>query len=120
MSTGAFFVTTCTDVQNVASELGRFAPSEVIRGGKGSRCETIDDALFRRLNCCVNEERDGQFDAEAAESVLERHFGTSLAALGLGGLSVAVNAAGTLLQTLLTVQKNDLAHIRELQYYTSG
>ena len=120
VSTGAFFVTTCTDVQNVASELGRFAPSEVIRGGKGSRCETIDDALFRRLNCCVNEERDGQFDAEAAESVLERHFGTSLAALGLGGLSVAVNAAGTLLQTLLTVQKNDLAHIRELQYYTSG
>ncbi|MBR4289933.1 MAG: DNA mismatch repair protein MutS [Oscillospiraceae bacterium] len=120
VSTGAFFVTTCADVQNVASELGRFAPSEVIRGGKGSRCETIDDALFRRLNCCVNEEKPGQFDPDGAETVLERHFGTSLAMLGLGGMDAAVMAAGTLLQTLLTVQKNDLAHIRELQYYTTG
>ena len=29
-------------------------------------------------------------------------------------------AAGALLQTLLTLQKNDLAHIRQLQYYTTG
>ena len=120
VSTGAFFATTCADVQNVASELGRFAPSEVIRGGKGSRCETIDDALFRRLNCCVNEEKPGQFDLASSEEVLERHFGTSIAALGLGGMDTAVTASGTLLQTLLTVQKNELAHIRELQYYTTG
>jgi DNA mismatch repair protein MutS len=85
VSTGAFFVTACADVQNVASELGRFAPSEVIRGGKGTLCETIDDALFRRLNCCVNEEKPSQFDFGAAEAVLECHFGTSMAALGLGG-----------------------------------
>ena len=120
VSTGAFFVTTCADVQNVASELGRFAPSEVLRGGKGSRCETIDDALFRRLSCCVNEEKPGQFDYSEAEAVLERHFGTSMAALGLGGMDTAITAAGTLLQLLLQVQKNDLAHIRELQYYTTG
>ena len=120
VSTGAFFVTMCADVQNVASELGRFAPSEVLRGGNGSRCETIDDALFRRLNCCVNEEKPGQFDSDAAAAVLERHFGSDLAALGLGGMDAAVTAAGTLLQMLLTVQKNDLAHIRELQYYTTG
>ncbi len=120
VSTGAFFVTTCSDVQSVASELGRFAPSEVLRGGKGSRCDVIDDALFHRLSCCVNEERPGQFDAQKAEAVLEKHFGTSLAALGLGGLSCAVTAAGTLLQTLLNLQKNDLSHIRELQYYTTG
>ena len=120
VSTGAFFVTACADVQNVASELGRFSPSEVLRGGKGSRCETIDDALFRRLSCCVNEEKSGQFDLEKAEAVLECHFGTSLAALGLGGMDAAVMAAGTLLQMLLSVQKNDLAHIRELQYYTTG
>ena len=120
VSTGAFFVTACADVQNVASELGRFAPSEVLRGGIGSRCETIDDALFRRLNCCVNEERSGQFELSSSEAVLERHFGTSVGALGLGGMDAAVIAAGTLLQVLLQVQKNDLAHIRELQYYTTG
>ena len=120
VSTGAFFVTVCDHEQSVASELGRFAPSEVLRGGKATHCETIDDALFRRLSCCVDEEKEGQFDALQAEGVLEMHFGTSVAALGLGGMDVAVMAAGTLLQTLLTLQKNDLAHIRQLQYYTTG
>ena len=120
VSTGAFFVTVCNDAQSVASELGRFSPSEVMRGGQDTHCEVIDDALFRRLSCCVDEEKEGQFDALQAEGVLEMHFGTDLAALGLGGMSVAVMAAGTLLQTLLKLQKNDLAHIRELQYYTTG
>ena len=120
VSTGAFFVTTCPDVQSVASELGRFAPSEVIRGGNGSRCEIIDDALLRRLTCCVNEEKSGQFDLSTSAEVLERHFGASMAALGLVGMDTAITAAGTLLQLLLSVQKNDLAHIRQLQYYTNG
>ena len=35
ISTGAFFVTTCSDPQTVASELGRFSPSEVLRFGPG-------------------------------------------------------------------------------------
>jgi len=120
VSTGAFFVTVCSDAQSVASELGRFAPSEVMRGGKDARCDVIDDALLRRLSCCVDEEKEGQYDAVQSEGVLEMHFGTSVAALGLGGMNVAVVAAGTLLQTLLTLQKNDLSHIRELQYYTTG
>ena len=120
VSTGAFFTTVCSDAQSVASELGRFSPSEVMRGGQGTHCEIIDDALFRRLSCCVDEEKEGQYDLLRAEGVLELHFGTSIAALGLGGMNVAVMAAGTLLQTLLTLQKNDLAHIRDLQYYTTG
>ena len=32
----------------------------------------------------------------------------------------AIIASGTLLSTLLFVQKNELAHIRELQYYNTG
>ena len=120
VSTGAFFVTTCDNAQSVASELGRFAPSEVLRGGKSTHCEAIDDALLRRLSCCVDEEQPGQFDDVQAEGVLEMHFGTSIGALGLGGMDAAVMAAGTLLQTLMTLQKNALPHIRQLQYYTTG
>ena len=120
VSTGAFFATVCSDAQSVASELGRFAPSEVIRFGGDTHCPTIDDALFRRLSCCVDEGKPEQFDLNAAEELLERHFRKDLAALGLTGLPAAIIACGTLLQTLLFVQKNDLAHIRELQYYTTG
>ena len=120
VSTGAFFATVCSDAQSVASELGRFAPSEVIRYGAGVDCEAIDDAIFRRLNCCVNEGKAESFRLENAEELLERHFRGTMSQLGLAGLSPAIIASGALLQTLLWVQKNDLAHIRELQYYTTG
>ena len=120
VSTGAFFVTVCADENAAASELGRFSPAEVIRGGSGVDDPALSDALFRRLSCCVDEGKAEQFDLEASETLLERHFNAPLAQLGLTGLSAAIIAAGTLLQTLLTLQKNDLAHIRQLQYYTTG
>ena len=120
ISTGAFFVTVCADAASAASELGRFSPSEVMRGGKNVRCSELDDALFLRLKCCVNEGNDEQFDEEAAASLLERHFGAPLSTLGLAGLTEAIIAGGTLLSTLLTLQKNDLAHIRTVEYYTTG
>ena len=120
ISTGAFFVTVCADAQSAASELGRFSPAEVIRGGQGADDALLEDALFRRLTCCVDEGKPEQFNLNAAEELLQRHFGASLADLGLTGLPAAIISAGTLLQTLLTLQKNDLAHIRQLQYYTTG
>ena len=120
VSTGAFFATVCSDAQSVASELGRFAPSEVIRFGADVTSEQINDALFHRLSCCVDEGKPEQFDLEEAENLLQQHFGNDLAGLGLAGMPAAIIASGTLLQTLLWVQKNDLAHIRELQYYTTG
>ncbi len=120
VSTGAFFATVCADAQNVASELGRFSPSEVLRYGTGVDCEPIEDALFRRLNCCVDEGKSELFHLEKSEELLETHFQQSLAQLGLAGMPAAVIASGALLQTLLTLQKNDLAHIRQLQYYTTG
>ncbi len=120
VSTGAFFVTVCADAQAAASELGRFSPSEIIRGGENANDPIIEDALFHRLNCCVDEGKEDQFDMDSAQELLESHFAQPLAQLGLTGLPAAVIAAGTLLQTLKFVQKNDLKHIRQLQYYTTG
>ena len=120
VSTGAFFATVCADAAAAASELGRFSPSEVIRGGENAACPVLEEALFQRLSCCVDEGKPEDFDLEKAEALLQRHFGASLAQLGLGGMEAAVIAGGTLLQTLLFVQKNDLKHIRELTCYTSG
>ena len=120
VSTGAFFTTVCADAQAVASELGRFSPREVIRGGKGVVCPAIDYALVQHLHCCINEGLPQDFDHADAQELLENHFGKPLAELGLTGLSAGVMAAGVLLKQLLFVQKNELRHIRNLQYYTSG
>ena len=120
VSTGAFFATVCADAQSVASELGRFSPSEVLRYGSNVDCEAIEDAIFRRLNCCVDEGKAELFNLEKGEELLEQHFSQNLAQLGIAGMPAAIIASGALLQTLLTLQKNDLAHIRQLQYYTTG
>ena len=120
VSTGAFFVTVCADAQAAASELGRFSPAEVIRGGQDVDCAGLNEALFHRLSCCVDEGKPEQFDLASAEALLEKHFGQSMASLGIAGMRAAIIASGTLLETLLFVQKNDLAHIRELQYYNTG
>ena len=120
VSTGAFFATMCADAQAVASELGRFAPSEVIRGGENIHDTIIEDALFHRLSCCVDEGAADMFNQEQSEELLQQHFQQSLSGLGLTGLPEVIIACGTLLQTLLFVQKNDLKHIRALEYYTTG
>lgn len=120
VSTGAFYVTTCADAQAAASELGRFAPSEVIRGGDGCHDPILEDALFHRLSCCIDEGKPEQFDQSKSQQLLEQHFAAPLATLSLTGLPAATVAAGTLLETLQFVQKNELKHIRQLQYYTTG
>ncbi len=120
VSTGEFYATVCADAQAAASELGRFAPAEVIRGGRDIFHPVLEDALFHRLSCCVDEGKADQFDLEAAEKALEQHFGCSLSQLNLTGLPAAIVAGGTLLLTLKFVQKNELPHIRQLQYYTTG
>ena len=120
LSTGAFFSTTCTDSRSVSSELGRFSPSEVLRFGEDARDQGISDTLFRRLNCCVDEGKAEDFALAPAEELLKNHFGKSVQDMGMGSFPAAVQASGALLKTLLTLQKNDLAHIRELQYYTTG
>ena len=120
VSTGAFYVTTCPDAPAAASELGRFSPAEVIRGGDDCCAPALDDALFHRLSCCVDEGKPDQFDFEKAQDLLENHFDAPLAQLGLTGHSAAVISAGALLEMLKFVQKNELEHIRQLQYYSTG
>ena len=120
ISTGAFFVTVCADDASVSSELGRFSPSEVIRFGPGTDSDVLTDALFNRLRCCVNEGNPELFRLEEAEALLEQHFAASLSDMGLTGSPAAVTAAGALLRHLITLQKNDLSQIRQLQFYTTG
>ena len=120
VSTGAFFATVCPDEETAVSELGRFAPSEVMRGGSEAVSSAIDHALFHHLRCCVDEGLPADFTLEDAEGLLEQHFEQPLSQLGLTGLPEAIMASGALLKQLLFVQKNDLKHIRTLQYYTTG
>ena len=100
LSTGAFFATTCADPRAVASELGRFTPSEVLRFGENVTGDVIEDALFHRLGCCVDEGTEELFRLESCQQLLERHFGEPIEKLGLvtygsgGQRRAAENPAG--------------------------
>ena len=118
ISTGEFYVTVSDHAASACSELGRFSPAEVIRFQADD--EAITATLFQRLRCCVDEGDADVFSPEKAEATLESHFHAPMATLGLTGLPAAIRAAGGLLLTLLQLQKNDLTHIRSLQYYTTG
>ena len=120
VSTGAFYVTVCEDAAAAASELGRFAPTEIIRYGKACYNEVLNDTMRHRLHCCLDEGKPEQFQMEEASVLLQKHFDLSLAQMGLVDLPECVMASGSLLQLLKTLQKNDLSHIRDLQYYTTG
>ncbi len=120
VSTGDFFVTLCPDATAAISELGRFAPTEILRFGEGISTPAFNDALLRRLSCCVNEGAQDKFPFDAAAAALESHFRCTLSQLGLAGMDAAVISAGAMLITLKSLQKNELAHIRHLEYYTLG
>ena len=120
LSTGAFYATLCADAQAAASELGRFAPTEVMRGGENCKDAILEEALRHRLICCVDEEKPGQYDLFTCTNTLQSHFSQDLASLGIANMEEVTMAAGALLGTLLQLQKNDLAHIRQFQYYASG
>ena len=120
VSTGEFYVTTCTDPQAAVAELGRFSPAELLRFGEDCRHSSINTALVQQIRCCLDEGTPEQFDPVRAEDFLQKHFGQSLVELGLHGFPNATVAAGTLLQQLVKLQKNDLEHIRKLNYYTNG
>ena len=118
ISTGEFYVTVCADVTAATSELGRFHPSELLRCCDAN--EILDNALMLRLQCRVDQAPSALFSWENASQTLQQHFGASLQELGIAQQPLAVCTAGGLLQVLLQLQKNDLSHIRKLEYYADG
>ena len=64
--------------------------------------------------------REHQFDLSLCKAAVESQFGKAQDALGLTGHDEVVIAAGALLCALRDAQKNDLPHIRALDFYVAG
>ena len=64
--------------------------------------------------------REHQFDLSLCKAAVESQFGKAQDALGLTGHDEVIIAAGALLCALRDAQKNDLPHIRALDFYVAG
>ncbi len=123
ISTGAFSACAfCGEdaLEAVCNELGSFSPTELLLGGEAAGSELLSSFASARLGCCMGRSREHQFDLSLCKAAVEAQFQKTQDALGLAGQDTVVIAAGALLCALRDAQKNDLPHIRTLEFYAAG
>ncbi len=95
--------------------LARFSPTEVV----ANRLTVTDPAVKTYINqaqkMMAGIKADSAFDYEPNAAVVEKQFGKSIQALGLGGMPLAVSALGAALTYLYDAEKNGLENITEVQ-----
>lgn len=123
ISTGVFYATDAEGEQatdRVISELGRFAPAEVLRGGEAAENAELTAALRDRLSCCADLGAPELFDEDATALLLIKQFGKTVQDLDIGEKPAVWRSAGALLRTLRDLQKASLEHVRRFEFYVSG
>ena len=124
VSTGAFYATSGKGegaLDKIINELGRFSPAEALLGGEAVTNKQLRGLLQGRLSCCIQVGQGELFDlTQAAETVRSQFSIGDLAAAGLGESAAAVMACGGLILHLREVEKAELPHINELNFYGSG
>ncbi len=123
ISTGAFyatFVEGADAMERVISELGQYSPSEVLRGGDAAKDEVLTQALKDRLDCCADVGSKDLFQIFTTDTQVTEHFGKSLRALGIKEYPEVWRSAGALLRTLKELQKSDLSHVGQMEFYIHG
>ncbi len=123
ISTGAFYATVAQGeaaLERVLSELGSFAPAEVLRGGEAAAQPEIQTMLQERLGCCAEIGEATLFDADTTARLVMKQFDGTLESLGVAALPVVWQSAGALLLRLRELQKTNLAHVRRMEFYVSG
>jgi DNA mismatch repair protein MutS len=110
LASGDFAVLEAPDAAQLAAEIARLSPSELIVAD-GQALDTGD--RIRRAR------PPWHFDAGSAQRLLIQQFGTrDLKGFGCDGYTAAIGAAGALLQYVQETQKSVLPHLRALRSET--
>ena len=121
VSTGDFYVTEVSDVKKIVDEIMKFAPSELVYNPSFLMCGISLGTLSEQNRFATGVLEERFFDNANCERVLKEHFHVvSLSGLGLTQFPIGTIAAGAVMQYLNETQKTSLAHITQLQTYTTG
>ena len=116
VSTGELYVMELPQRRTqLMEELARIAPTEVLVSAEDA-LELVRIGWNQRATVRTAE----AYDRTAAVAQIKKHTGSSLSALGLAKLELAVCAAGALLEYLEETQKNALAHVNTVHIYNRG
>lgn len=121
ITTGEVYATGSSNWNDIASELGRFAPREVLIGGEAAVNDALQHFLTDRLEALVEPMPEDAFDMQGAAARIEARFGvTDLVAAGLDDLPLTTACLGGLLSYLEQTQQSSLANLNHLQVYLQG
>ncbi len=118
ISTGEFLISETDQLQRLADEIGKLAPSEIICN-EATMISGLDIAdLKGRLGVMISPLSERYFDSESCETILRDHFHTAtMEGLGIETFPCGICAAGALLQYLFETQKTDLSHVSSVTPY---
>lgn len=109
ISSGRFFVCEVENKENLLSEIERIQPSEILLD------EHFSHTLLLDKYPCIKKRPPWEFDLANAKHALCQQFKTKdLAGFGCEDLTIALCAAGCLLQYVQQTQRTALPHIRNL------
>ena len=104
--------------ERVINALGDYAPSELLMNTKCAARKRIEDFVSNRLDTACEVPDDDYFNFESCLSVCESQFSREkLASLSLTENRPAIIALGTAIKYLRTVQKKDVANLKEINFY---
>ena len=110
LSSGRFLVTEVEGDEALCAELQRLSPAELLLPEDASITTLADHVAIRRL-------ATWQFDEDSARTQLNQHFQTrDLSGFGCDDLSLAIAAAGCLLDYVKDTQRNELPHLTSIRH----
>jgi len=110
LSSGRFLVTEVEGDEALSAELQRLSPAELLLPEDASITTLADHVAIRRL-------ATWQFDEDSARTQLNQHFQTrDLSGFGCDELSLAIAAAGCLLDYVKDTQRNELPHLTSIRH----
>ena len=110
LSSGRFLVTEVKGDEALSAELQRLSPAELLLPEEASVPLLADRVAIRRL-------ASWQFDEDSARAQLNQHFQTrDLSGFGCDDLSLAIAAAGCLLDYVKDTQRNELPHLTSIRH----
>jgi len=119
LASGRFAVLEINGREALIAELERLRPAELLLSESSPLPEQIGEHAATGLAAGITHRAPWQFDADSAERLLCEQFGTQdLTGFGCAGLTLAIGAAGCLLQYVKETQRVALPHLRGLRTET--
>ncbi len=112
LTTGAFHICETDSVEALQQEIAKLAPKEILIS------ESSSSPAWLTSHPALQHRPDWDFEVDSAKRTLSTQCGTQdLSVFGCESMSVALGAAGALLQFIKYTQKKALPHINAIQVH---